>query len=39
MAHTPGPWFAFNADYEAKDRNRSASVIQGYWDGIGEWRW
>jgi hypothetical protein len=27
------------AYYEAKDRNRSASVIQGYWDGIGEWRW
>ncbi len=27
------------AYYEAKERNRSASVIQAYWDGIGEWRW
>ncbi len=27
------------AYYEARARNRSASVIQAYWDGIGDWRW
>ena len=27
------------AYYEAKARNRCASVIQAYWDGIGDWRW
>lgn len=27
------------AYYAAKVQNRSASVIQAYWDGIGEWRW
>ena len=25
--------------YEAKSKNKCASVIQSYWDGIGEWRW
>lgn len=25
--------------YAAKERNRCASVIQAYWDGVGEWRW
>ncbi|RUV65808.1 hypothetical protein EOA64_00230 [Mesorhizobium sp. M1A.F.Ca.IN.022.02.1.1] len=28
-----------DAYYDAKARNRSASVIQAYWDGIGDWRW
>ena len=28
-----------NAYYEAKDANRSCTVVQAYWDGIGEWRW
>lgn len=27
------------AYYEAKARNRCASVIQAYWDNIGDWRW
>lgn len=27
------------AYYDAKSRNRAASVIQAYWDGIGDWRW
>lgn len=27
------------AYYHAKGRNRCASMIQAYWDGIGEWRW
>ena len=27
------------AFYIAKGRNRAASVIQCYWDGIGDWRW
>jgi len=28
-----------DAYYDAKSRNRAASVIQAYWDGIGDWRW
>lgn len=24
---------------EAHGRNRAASVIQAYWDGVGDWRW
>jgi hypothetical protein len=28
-----------DAYYEAKAKNRAASVIASYWDGIGEWRW
>jgi hypothetical protein len=28
-----------SAYYEAKARNTSASIIQAYWDGIGDWRW
>lgn len=27
------------AYYAAKTHNRCASVIQAYWDGIGDWRW
>lgn len=27
------------AYYAAKNSNPHASVIQAYWDGIGEWRW
>lgn len=27
------------AYYAAKGQNRTASVVQAYWDGIGEWRW
>lgn len=27
------------AYYAARGRNRSASVIQAYWDGVGDWRW
>ena len=26
------------AYYMAKEQNRSASVIQAYWDGIGNWK-
>ncbi len=28
-----------DAYYEAKGRNRAASSIQPYWDGVGDWRW
>lgn len=28
-----------DAYYHAKARNRYASTIQAYWDGIGNWRW
>ena len=28
-----------DAYYEAKGRNRAASSIQPFWDGVGEWRW
>lgn len=28
-----------NAYYEAKASNRCASVVQAYWDGIGDWQW
>jgi hypothetical protein len=27
------------AYYDAKAANRAVTVIQAYWDGIGEWRW
>lgn len=27
------------AYYHAKGYNPAVSVIQAYWDGIGEWRW
>lgn len=27
------------AYYSAHQANRCASVVQAYWDGIGEWRW
>ena len=27
------------AYYHAKGSNRCASVIQAYWDGIGDWQW
>lgn len=27
------------AYYDAKAVNRCASVIQAYWDGIGDWQW
>lgn len=28
-----------DAYYEAKGRNRAASSIQPFWDGVGDWRW
>ena len=28
-----------DAYYEAKGHNRAASVVQAFWDGVGEWRW
>lgn len=28
-----------DAYYEAKRKNRAASSIQPYWDGVGDWRW
>lgn len=28
-----------DAYYAAHGANRCASVIQAYWDGIGDWRW
>ena len=28
-----------DAYYAAKARNRCASLVQAYWDGVGEWRW
>lgn len=31
--------FMTDAYYHAKSRNRYVSVIQAYWDGIGDWRW
>lgn len=27
------------AYYDAKSHNRAVTVIQAYWDGIGDWRW
>lgn len=24
---------------EARSRNRAVSVVQAYWDGVGDWRW
>ncbi len=27
------------AYYQAKRENPYASIIQAYWDGIGDWRW
>jgi hypothetical protein len=35
-----GGFAAMQSAYrEAKARNRSASVIQAYWHGIGDWQW
>lgn len=31
--------FMVDAFYHAKARNRYASTVQAYWDGIGDWRW
>ena len=31
--------FMTDAYYHAKTRNRHASIVQAYWDGIGDWRW
>lgn len=31
--------FMVDAYYHAKARNRHASTVQAYWDGIGDWRW
>ena len=28
-----------DAYYEAKGRNRAASVVQAFWHGVGEWQW
>lgn len=28
-----------DAYYDAKAANVAVTVIQAYWDGIGEWRW
>lgn len=28
-----------DAYYAAKAKNRCASAIQAYWDGVGDWRW
>lgn len=28
-----------DAYYEAKGRNRAASSIQPFWNGVGDWRW
>ena len=27
------------AYYDAKAANQAATVVQAYWDGIGDWRW
>lgn len=38
--HAAGGYrFMTDAYYHAKSRNRFASTVQAYWDGIGDWRW
>ncbi len=34
-----GHRYMTDAYYHAKARNRHVTVIQAYWDGIGDWRW
>lgn len=34
-----GHRYMTDAYYHAKARNRHCTVIQAYWDGIGNWRW